>query len=222
MECRGVGRRWTVIRLSSQLRRSLHYEYPSTIPESIPVARGSDVAIHRLLIRLLKKLLLMTAIHFLPCPLLRKVYRRDIGINTSTTYSEFLEQMSDCNFFKDSYTCRINFFFKLVGWDFGYCGHYWPVPDDRWWWLWRNWWNEDWQGKPKYSEKTYLSATLSATNPTWLDPGVNPGRRGGKPATNRLSYGAALSLQKLLVPNFCHNWETISFWRRCILCADDY
>jgi hypothetical protein len=24
------------------------------------------------------------------------------------------------------------------------------------------------------------------------DPGSNPGRRGGKPATNRLSYGAAL------------------------------
>jgi hypothetical protein len=29
-------------------------------------------------------------------------------------------------------------------------------------------------------------------NPTWPDPGLNPGRRGGKPATNRLSYGAAL------------------------------
>jgi hypothetical protein len=28
-------------------------------------------------------------------------------------------------------------------------------------------------------------------NPTWSDPGLNPGRRGGKPATNRLSYGAA-------------------------------
>jgi hypothetical protein len=28
-------------------------------------------------------------------------------------------------------------------------------------------------------------------NPTLTDPGVNPGRRGGKPATNRLSYGAA-------------------------------
>jgi hypothetical protein len=27
--------------------------------------------------------------------------------------------------------------------------------------------------------------------PTWPDPGLNPGRRGGKPATNRLSYGAA-------------------------------
>jgi hypothetical protein len=28
-------------------------------------------------------------------------------------------------------------------------------------------------------------------NPTWPEPGLNPGRRGGKPATNRLSYGAA-------------------------------
>jgi hypothetical protein len=27
-----------------------------------------------------------------------------------------------------------NIFFYLVGWDFGYCGHYWPivpVPGDR-------------------------------------------------------------------------------------------
>jgi hypothetical protein len=28
-------------------------------------------------------------------------------------------------------------------------------------------------------------------NPTRPDPGLNPCRRGGKPATNRLSYGAA-------------------------------
>jgi hypothetical protein len=28
-------------------------------------------------------------------------------------------------------------------------------------------------------------------NPTWPGPGLNPGRRGGKPATNRLSYDAA-------------------------------
>jgi hypothetical protein len=26
------------------------------------------------------------------------------------------------------------------------------------------------------------------------DPGANPGRRGGKPVTNRFSYGAAVSL----------------------------
>jgi hypothetical protein len=52
--------------------------------------------------------------------------------------------------------------------------------------------NKDWQAKPKHSEKTFLSATLSTTNSTWLDPGLNPGCRGVKPATNRLSYGAAL------------------------------
>jgi hypothetical protein len=57
-----------------------------------------------------------------------------------------------------------------------------------------NWWNEDWQGKPKYSEKACPSATLSTTNPTSLDPGLNPGRRGGKPPTNRLSYGASILL----------------------------
>jgi hypothetical protein len=73
-----------------------------------------------------------------------------------------------------------------------YCGHwlaYCTCPGWLWWW--RIWWNEDWQGKPKYSEKTCPSATLSTTNPAWPDPGSNPGRRGGKPATNRLSYGAA-------------------------------
>jgi hypothetical protein len=63
-----------------------------------------------------------------------------------------------------------------VGWDFGFCGHYWPIvpaPDDRWWWLWRNWCNKDWHGKPKYSEKTCPTATFSTTNPTWLDPGTS-------------------------------------------------
>jgi hypothetical protein len=46
-------------------------------------------------------------------------------------------------------------------------------------------------GEPKYSEKTCPDATLSTTNPTWPDPGLNPGRHGGKPATNCFSYGAA-------------------------------
>jgi hypothetical protein len=96
------------------------------------------------------------------------------------------------------------FFIGGVG-HFWYCGHYWPIvpaPGDRWWWLWRNWWNKDWQGKPKYSEKTCSSATLSTTNPTWLDPGLNPGRRGEKPATNRLRYGAAkISLLQAMEPH---------------------
>jgi hypothetical protein len=78
-----------------------------------------------------------------------------------------------------------------------YCGHYWPVvptQDDRWWLLWSNWWNEDWRGKPNYSQKTCSSATLPTTNPTWPDLGSNPGLRVGKAATNRLSYGTAIRM----------------------------
>jgi hypothetical protein len=51
------------------------------------------------------------------------------------------------------------------------------------------WWN-NLQGKPKYSEKTCPSFALSTTNSTCCPDG-NPGRRCGKPATNRLSYGTA-------------------------------
>jgi hypothetical protein len=54
----------------------------------------------------------------------------------------------------------------------------------------RNWWNDGWQEKPKYSEKTCPSVVLSATNPTCY-PAANPGRRGGKPATNGLNYNTA-------------------------------
>jgi hypothetical protein len=75
-----------------------------------------------------------------------------------------------------------------------YWGRYWPivpVPYDRWWWLWSNSWNEDWKGKPKYWKKTCPSVTLFTSNPTLPDPGWNPDRRGGKPATDRLSYGTA-------------------------------
>jgi hypothetical protein len=39
--------------------------------------------------------------------------------------------------------------------------------------------------------KTCHSATLSTTNPTWIDPGANPDQCGERPATNRLSYGTA-------------------------------
>jgi hypothetical protein len=68
-----------------------------------------------------------------------------------------------------------------------------PALDDTWW-VWSSRWNEDWQGKPKYSEKTYSSANLFTTNATRPDLGSNPGRRGGKPATNRLSCDTALAL----------------------------
>jgi hypothetical protein len=83
----------------------------------------------------------------------------------------------------------LKFFFYFVGW--GETGvHLVPAPDDRW--VWSVWWNENWQGKPKYSEKIFPIATLSTTNPTWPDLGSKPGRHCRKPATNRLSYGTAL------------------------------
>jgi hypothetical protein len=49
------------------------------------------------------------------------------------------------------------------------------------------WWNYTDRGKPKNSEKTCPSATLSTTNPTWTDLGLC----GERPATNCLSHGTA-------------------------------
>jgi hypothetical protein len=43
------------------------------------------------------------------------------------------------------------------------------------------------------------------------DPGSNPGRRGGKPATNRLSYGAAFSQHLVLFPNIWRTLRSIDF-----------
>jgi hypothetical protein len=52
---------------------------------------------------------------------------------------------------------------RQVGHQLAYCS----CPE--WLWGWRIWCNDDWQGKPKYSEKTCPSATLSTTNITWPD-----------------------------------------------------
>jgi hypothetical protein len=41
--------------------------------------------------------------------------------------------------------------------------------------------------------KTCPSVTLSIINPMWIEPGSNPGLRGVRPSTNRLSHGTALS-----------------------------
>jgi hypothetical protein len=74
--------------------------------------------------------------------------------------------------------------------------------------LWRSWWNEDWQGKPKYSEETCSSATLSTINPTSSDPGSNPDCCSGKPVTNRLSYDVTLSeLITKKTYKLCHNLD---------------
>jgi len=43
---------------------------------------------------------------------------------------------------------------------------------------------ENWRSR----RQTYPSATLSTTNPTWFDPGVNPGLRVQRRRLNRLSH----------------------------------
>jgi hypothetical protein len=55
-----------------------------------------------------------------------------------------------------------------------YVGHYFAYcTSPGWWWgVWSSRWKENWQGKPKYSEKTCRSATLSTTKPTWF--GLEP------------------------------------------------
>jgi hypothetical protein len=53
-----------------------------------------------------------------------------------------------------------------------------------------NWWNDDWHGKPKYSENL-PECRFVHHKPYMLCPDSNPGRRGGKSAANRLSYCTA-------------------------------
>jgi hypothetical protein len=71
------------------------------------------------------------------------------------------------------------------------------------------WWN-DWQGKPKYSDETCSNAALSTTHSTCC-PDANPGRCGGKPATNRLSYGTALGPIGSWVSVLLGTWHLSSF-----------
>jgi hypothetical protein len=67
---------------------------------------------------------------------------------------------------------------------------------------------------------------LSTTHPTWLDPGLKPGRRGGKPVTNRLSYGAAVmgSWKRFHTPVACsglisgHLGDLLVWCSGCYLC----
>jgi hypothetical protein len=114
-----------------------------------------------------------------PWDLWRNCPRSEIQV--SSLKSENLESKSEgCWFFFSPDGVRVHLVLRPL---FGVV----PAPDDRWWWWWSSQWNAYWQGKPKYSEKTCPITTFSTTNPTWPDPGLNPGRRRGKPATNRLN-----------------------------------
>jgi hypothetical protein len=53
------------------------------------------------------------------------------------------------------------------------------------------WWNDIFAGETEVLGENLPSATLSTKNPTWSDPGANPGLRGEMPVTNNLSHGTA-------------------------------
>jgi hypothetical protein len=61
----------------------------------------------------------------------------------------------------------------------------------QWSWKWTCIAWQNWEGKPKYSEKTCPNANLFTINPTWCGLGSNSGIRSGKPATNCLGHDSA-------------------------------
>jgi hypothetical protein len=66
------------------------------------------------------------------------------------------------------------------------------------------------------------SATLTTTNPTWPDMGLNTGRRDGKPVTNRLSYDTTniqlRSDSRLFCKIWLHGYDPLCFRRTDIAC----
>jgi hypothetical protein len=54
-----------------------------------------------------------------------------------------------------------------------------------------SWWNDTDREKPNNAERNLFSVTVSTTNPTWTDPGVNLGLHVEGWATDCLSHGMA-------------------------------
>jgi hypothetical protein len=81
-------------------------------------------------------------------------------------------------------------------------------PDDLHWYGERRWNNTDRENR-RTLRKTCHNATLSTANPTWIDPGANPGLHGESQAANRLSRCTALTIDY---------WD-FRFWRRLSCCC---
>jgi hypothetical protein len=59
--------------------------------------------------------------------------------------------------------------------------------------MWSPQWNDIDRGKPKNSEKNLSQCHFAHHKSHLIDLGAKPGRRGERPATNRLSHGTALT-----------------------------
>jgi hypothetical protein len=60
--------------------------------------------------------------------------------------------------------------------------------------FWSNWWNKDWQGKPKYSEKTYEDSSSTGPDFTVLDSRIpHPGSPGPRIYIPKEESGPAIS-----------------------------
>jgi hypothetical protein len=49
-------------------------------------------------------------------------------------------------------------------------------------------------GETEVLREILPNATFFTTNPTWIDPGANPGLHGERSATNRLSHGTTTTI----------------------------
>jgi hypothetical protein len=76
-----------------------------------------------------------------------------------------------------------------------------------------------WGNRSSPRRKPAPAPLLSITKShTWPNPGLNPCRRGGKPATNRMSYGAALFpylLSAFLYENIIDEFESVIVKMAC-------
>jgi hypothetical protein len=119
---------------------------------------------------------------------LRKIFgpKREVGENcimrSFTTWNDQCSIIIQRRHISDTYYFFIILFLMGLDWaHFGTAAAVWaivPAPDGRWRWsLWSNLCGANWQAKPKFSEETCPSATLSTTSLTWPDPSSSPGRR---------------------------------------------
>jgi hypothetical protein len=124
--------------------------------------------------------------------------------NLYSTALAFFTNSPSISWILNSFAC--GFFL----WAYWHCGHPWPfAPASR---VIMKMIVEKQMEYRLAGETEVLGENLSechfcpSQNPTWPAPGLNLGRRGGKPATNRLSYGTAFACVTPVHYHWIQNW----------------